>query len=92
MTLSELAQLVYEDYNLGMNEDFLFQVRTKSAEEFACAAHFGLGLSIRNRYRLWDEDSKYYIKDTGGVSMHPDDVSHEVLLKLHQCATRIPEN
>ncbi len=91
MTIPELAQLVYEDFKLSDNEDFLFHVRTKTAEEFADAAHFGLGLSIRNRYSLWDE-TKWNIKDAGGMSMHPDDISNDVLIEVYHYAKRMLEN
>ena len=92
MTIQELAKLVYEDLKLGENEDFLYQVKTKNEFEFAALAHFGLGLSIRNRYRLWDEDSQYYVKNTDGMSIHPDDASNEVVLEVYRYAKRMLEN
>ncbi len=92
MTIQELAKLVYEDFKLGENEDFLYQVKTKSEFEFATLAHFGLGLSIRNRYRFWDEYSKYHEKNIDGISKHPDDVSHEVLCEVYRYAKRMLEN
>ena len=92
MTIQELAKQVYEDFKLGENEDFLYQVKTKTEFEFAALAHFGLGLSIRNRYGLWDEYSKYYEKNTDGMSIHPDDVSHEVLLEVYRYAKRMLDN
>ncbi len=91
MKISELAQLIYDDLQLGENEDFLYQVRTKTAEEFAALAQFGLGLSIRNRYSLWDE-KKWDLKDAKGMSMHPDDVSNDVLIEVYHYARRMLEN
>lgn len=92
MTIQDLAKLVYEDFKLVENEDFLYHVKIKCESEFATLAHFGLGLNIRNRYRLWDKDSQYYVKNTDGTSIHTDDVSHKVLLEVYRYAKKMLGN
>ncbi len=93
MELSELVKAVYHDFKLGKNDDFLLSVRTaKNAEEFAALAHFGLGMSIRNRYSLWNENSKWNFNDAKGNPIHPDDISHLVLIEVYYFAKRMLES
>lgn len=93
MELSELAKIVYDDFKLAENDDFLYHVRTaKNADEFSILSHFGLGKSIRNRYSLWDKNSKWVFNDAHGNPIHPDEMSRLVLIEVYRYAKRILEN
>ena len=59
------------------------QVRNKTEDEFTANAHFGIGLWMRNNWRLWGGSrlSKYF-NDLG--IFHPDDMSGIILTSYHR--------
>ena len=58
-------------------------IRQMEEEEFNTAAHFGLGMWLRNRWRLWGNTrlNKYF---NGLGLFHPDDISHLILQSYHR--------
>ncbi len=59
------------------------QVRSMSEDEFTANAHFGIGMWMRNNWKLWGGSrlSKYF-NDLG--VFHPDDMSGIILTSYHR--------
>jgi hypothetical protein len=59
------------------------KVRKTTKNEFTANAHFGLGIWMRNNWRLWGGSrlSKYF-NDLG--VLHPDDMSGIILTSYHR--------
>jgi hypothetical protein len=59
------------------------QVRNMANDEFTSSAHFGIGMWMRNNWRLWGGSrlSKYF-NDLG--IFHPDDMSGIILTSYHR--------
>ena len=59
------------------------QIREMTEDEFTAKAHFGIGMWLRNNWRLWGDSrlSKYF-NDLG--IFHPDDMSGIILTSYHR--------
>jgi hypothetical protein len=59
------------------------QIREMTEDEFTAKAHFGIGMWLRNNWRLWGDSrlSKYF-NDLG--ILHPDDMSGIILTSYHR--------
>jgi hypothetical protein len=89
MNLEELAEQIHNDFQLGEDKEFIEAITNNTAESFAYGAHFGLGIRIRNQYGLWNEKSKWMQSLPDNIkTLHPDDVSHKILMEIHRCGKK----
>jgi len=59
------------------------QVRKKTEDGFTANAHFGIGMWMRNNWRLWGGSRlSIYFNDLG--IFHPDDMSGIILTSYHR--------
>jgi len=68
-------------------------IKLKKEKDFATQEHrFGLGLWIRNNWRLWEKGSKLtkYFNDMG--IFHPDEISNIILISYHRYLNNIDIN
>lgn len=62
------------------------EVREKTEDDFTIGAHFGIGLWMRNNWRLWTGSRlSRYFNDLGII--HPDDMSTIILTSYHRYCT-----
>ncbi|HBB00682.1 MAG: hypothetical protein A2W86_11565 [Bacteroidetes bacterium GWD2_45_23] len=63
------------------------EVREKTEDDFTIGAHFGIGLWMRNNWRLWTGSRlSRYFNDLGII--HPDDMSTIILTSYHRYLLR----
>lgn len=77
-----LVKEIYHEWEWGVNLDFINDLKTKSAEDFAIQFHHGVGMQIRNSYGFWKGDTdlcKWFVSN--GITS-PDEMSHKVFLEL----------
>jgi hypothetical protein len=68
------------------------EIKNMSEEDFVAQAHFGLGMWIRNNWKLWTGTSPmdwYFYKR--GI-FHPDDMSGIILTSFHRHLNNKPIN
>ena len=84
MDLTDFAEQIYNDLQLGEDKEFVDAVKSNTAESFAFESHFGLGMLIRNNYDLWNEKSLWMQNLPDNIkALHPDDISHQILIAIH---------
>jgi len=74
--------IVYLDCNMG--DDFKLKFKTKPESKAISSLHFGLGMSIRNNWRLWDGENEIYNFFKNKEIYHPDDISSIILTSYHR--------
>ncbi len=85
MSLKELAAQIYNDLQFGEDKELIDAITSNTAEVFAFDAHFGLGMLMRNNYGLWDENCVYMQSLPDNIKMmHPDDISHQILIEIYR--------
>ena len=87
-----LVKEIYHEWKWGEDENFINDIKTKTAGDFAIQFHHGMGMQIRNSYGFWKGDTdlyKYFISI--GIT-EPDDMSHEVFLQLYKYGKQQLEN
>mgnify|MGYP001583314106 FL=1 len=67
--------------------NFLVDIKSNDANEFAIRNHHGLGTHIRNSYGLWKRDSEIYAFCKSLGITEPDNISNVVLTELHRYAS-----
>lgn len=88
--MRELVEEIYE--NCKDNEEFIQDVKTKTAGEFAIDNHHGFGTNIRNRCGFWGGNTPVYRELRALGVKHADDMSGRVLRELHHYAKDKIEN
>ncbi|WP_139059012.1 DUF6794 domain-containing protein [Polaribacter vadi] len=72
------------DFNLS--DSLKLEIKKKSENDFTSESHFGLGIGMRNNWRLWkgSDLSKYF--NSIGI-YHPDDMSGIILTSYYRKLT-----
>ncbi|MBC8754819.1 hypothetical protein H2O64_09065 [Kordia sp. YSTF-M3] len=66
-----------------LSDSLKIEIKKKSESDFIGEVHFGLGLGIRNNWRLWKgSDLSKYFNDIG--IYHPDDMSSIILVSYYR--------
>tara|TARA_B110001450_G_C17525890_1_gene442550 strand:- start:87 stop:824 length:738 start_codon:yes stop_codon:yes gene_type:complete len=65
------------------NDSIKSQIRNMTEKEFTANSHFGLGLSIRNNWKLWKKSELSKSFNKIGI-YHPDDMSGIILTSYHR--------
>ena len=74
MTINEII----DDMHANLPEEDLKFLK-ETPEDQLIKFHFGVGMRIRNFYRLWDEANPYVILGEPESPFHPDQVSQAAI-------------
>ena len=72
--------------DLNLSDSLKLEIKKKSENDFTSESHFGLGIGMRNNWRLWkgSDLSKYF--NSIGI-FHPDDMSGIILTSYYRKLT-----
>ncbi len=92
---NELPTMVSEAVNRLLSElpiETKYQIKD-STDDSLIIFHFGLGVAIRNDFRLWEKDSKLLEdckKISGDPNLHVDDASGIIIKTLWKRLQKFP--